>query len=143
MPIPMEYCLAAQHFEEFLAATAAAAGLVTRNQAYTTLEGVFRAFRRRLSLEDAIAFAQVLPPLLRALFVDDWDPAEPRADSWDRAVLAQEVQRLRPNHNFAPDTAIRDVADVLRQYVDRQAFETCLARLPPSARDYWSGSVRE
>ncbi|KXF76516.1 hypothetical protein ATN84_10620 [Paramesorhizobium deserti] len=138
MTVPMEYRLASQKFEAFLGEAAEEAGLTTRNQAYTMVQGVLLAFRRRLTLEEGIIFAQVLPSMLRALFISDWDPHELRTQGWERTVLTREVQQLRRYHNLSPDTAIRDVAVVLRRHVDEAAFERCLAHLPPPARDFWS-----
>lgn len=141
MPVPMEYRLASQDFDRFLGEVAEQTGLATRNQAYTTTQGVLLCFRRRLSTGEAIAFAQVLPAMLRALFVMDWDPQEPRMQSWDRDVMTVEVKRLRIDHNFSPDAAIRNVAHVLRCHVDAAAFARCLATLPAEARDFWSPSI--
>lgn len=138
MTVPMEYRRASQDFEDFLAEAADAAGLATRNQAFTMVEGVLTAFRRRLTAAEGIAFAQVLPPMLRALFIHGWEPSEPAAMSWDRVALTREVQGLREHHNFAPDTAIGDVAGVLRRHVDGAAFERVLDRLPPGARAMWA-----
>lgn len=138
MPTPMEYRRASQDFDRFLADVASQTNLGSRHQAYTTTQGVFLCFRRRLSLQEAIAFAQVLPAMLRALFVDDWDTDEPRVKSWDRDLMNSEVRQLRANHNFSPDTAIDDVAHVVRRYVDVDKFERCLERLPPPARAFWS-----
>ncbi len=140
MPVPMEYRLASQDFDRFLAEVADATGLATRNQAYTTTQGVLLAFRRRLDLAQAIAFAQGLPAMLRALFVMDWDPQEPRMAGWDRAAMSDEVRRLRIDHNFSPDSAIADVARVLRRHVDAAAFARCLAALPPEAQAFWSAA---
>jgi uncharacterized protein (DUF2267 family) len=67
----MDYQHASEEFERFLRAVVENTGLATRNQAYTTAEGVLRAFRRRLDIRQAIAFAGVLPPVLRAIFVAD------------------------------------------------------------------------
>jgi uncharacterized protein (DUF2267 family) len=136
----MEYRLASQDFDRFLAEVADATGLATRNQAYTTTQGVLLAFRRRLDLAQAIAFAQGLPAMLRALFVMDWDPQEPRMAGWDRAAMSDEVRRLRIDHNFSPDSAIADVARVLRRHVDAAAFARCLAALPPEAQAFWSAA---
>lgn len=138
MPTPMEYRRASQDFDRFLADVASQTNLSSRHQAYTTTQGVFLCFRRRLSLQEAIAFAQVLPAMLRALFVDDWDTDKPRVKSWDRDLMNSEVRQLRANHNFSPDTAIHDVARVVRRYVDADEFERCLERLSPPARAFWS-----
>ena len=137
MTVPMAYRLAAERFHAFLADAAEEAGLVTTNQAYTMVQGVLQAFRRRLSPEEGIAFAQGLPPLLQALFVDGWDPRETPVTNWDRTEMTREVQSLRRHHNFAPHSSIRDVAAALRRHVDATAFESCLARLSPEARDFW------
>jgi len=74
----MKYRQAPQEFDRFLTDVAAETGLTARNQAYTTTE-------------DAIAFAQILPVMLRALFVQDRDIAEPRPYNWGRDVMTAEV----------------------------------------------------
>ena len=138
MTVPMEYRRASAEFEAFLAEAADAAGLATRNQAFTMVEGVFTTFRRRLTAAEGIAFVQVLPPMLRALFVTGWEPEAAPSASWDQDVLAREVQALREHHNFAPETAIADVAAVLRRHVDAEAFAQVLDRLPAAAGAFWS-----
>lgn len=138
MPIPMDLQHASEDFERFLADARDTAGLATRNQTFTMVEGVLRAFRRRLSLEDAIRFAGVLPPLVRAIFVSDWEPDEPRRPFADRETMAAEVQGLRRHHNFAPPSAIRDVASSLRRHVDEAALERILTTLPAGAADFWA-----
>ncbi|MBT9291520.1 DUF2267 domain-containing protein [Prosthecodimorpha staleyi] len=137
MPMPMDYRLAAQDFDQVLTEVVEATGLTTRNQAYTTIQAVLICFRRRLTLREAIVFAQILPAMVRALFVQDWDPDEPRSTIWDRTAMTEEVKALRADHNFSPDTAIRDVASVLRRHVEAGAFEHVLTRLPAPARDFW------
>ncbi|MFG1401117.1 DUF2267 domain-containing protein [Xanthobacter sediminis] len=138
MPIPMDLQHASEDFERFLGDARDTAGLATRNQAYTMVEGVLRAFRRRLPLEDAIRFASVLPPVVRAIFVADWDPAEPRRPFADVAVMTGEAQGLRRHHNFAPSSAIRDVAASLRRHVDEEAFDRMLGTLPEDAAGFWA-----
>ncbi|MFG1347501.1 DUF2267 domain-containing protein [Xanthobacter autotrophicus DSM 431] len=138
MPIPLDLQHATEDFERFLADARDAAGLGTRNQAYTMAEGVLLVFRRRLSVAEAIRFAGVLPPVLRAIFVADWDPAEPRRAFADRAALTVEVQDLRRHHNFAPDTAIADVAGALRRNMDEARLDRVLATLPEGAAAFWA-----
>ncbi|TWB40407.1 DUF2267 domain-containing protein [Nitrospirillum pindoramense] len=138
MPIPMELQHASQDFERFLADARDVAGLATRNQTYTMVQGVLQTFRRRLGPADAIRFAGVLPPLLRAIFVKDWPIDEPPVPFTDRASLTREVQALRRDHNFAPDTAIRDVAEALRRHVYLDDFDRVLASLPAGAEAFWS-----
>lgn len=137
MTVPMDLQYASRDFEAFLADAREISGLTTRNQTYTMVQGVFQTFRRRLEMKQAIAFANVLPPILRAIFVADWDVDEPKRPFGSRESMTREVQSLRGNHNFAPDSAIRDVAAALRQHVDEVAFDRVLATLPEGAADFW------
>lgn len=138
MPTPMEYKNASKDFQKFLDDALNESGLATTNQVYTMAQGVLQCFRRRLDTKEAILFAAVLPPVLRAIFVDDWDLDEPKRAFGDRQSMTREVQSLRRDHNFAPETAIRDVAVALRNNVDRKMFDRALASLPPGATEFWS-----
>jgi uncharacterized protein (DUF2267 family) len=111
--------------------------LTTTHQVYTMAQGVLQAFRRRLDVKDAILFANVLPPVLRAIFVADWDTDEAKRPFEVRAVMTKEVQSLRGDHNFAPATSIRDVAIALRRNVDEAALDSVLAKLPDGAAQFW------
>jgi uncharacterized protein (DUF2267 family) len=138
VPLPMEYQHASDDFERFLADARERADLVTRNQTWTMVDAVFRVFRRRLTVAEGLSFAEVLPPLLRAMFVVDWDIAAAPLPFASREAMTAEVQAVRGNHNFAPDTAIACVAAALRTTVDMAAFEKVLGTLPVGARDYWT-----
>lgn len=138
MPVPSEYQRASLDFEGFLVDARECAGLVTTNQAYTMVEGVFRTFRRRLSVAEGLAFANVLPPVLRALFVEDWDTSEPVQPFASRAAMTAEVQALRAAHNFSPANAISSVASALRKHVQQERLELVLARLPAGAIQFWA-----
>lgn len=137
MPILSEYQRASLDFEKFLLDAREASGLTTTNQVYTMVQGVLQTFRRRLTLPEAIHFAGVLPPVLRSIFVADWDNNEPRRSFGDRAEMTLEVQSLRADHNFAPDTAIQAVAMALRQNIDEAKLDRVLNILPPAAHDFW------
>jgi uncharacterized protein (DUF2267 family) len=135
--MPMEYQRASEAFEAFLADAKAESGLATRNQTYTMVQAVLQAFRHRLDVAEAIRFADGLPPVLRAIFVADWDPALPKRPFGTPADWLADVRALRPDHNFSPDTAVRDVAVALGRNVDPARWEAALARLPPAAREFW------
>lgn len=137
MPVPPEYSRAADHFYEFLLDARDTSELGSTHQAYTMAQGVFQVFRRRLDIKNAILFAGVLPVGLRALFVAEWDTDEPKRQFEDRSTMTKEVQALRPDHNFAPETAIRDVASVLRSHVDEAALNRVLSRFPEGAIEFW------
>jgi uncharacterized protein (DUF2267 family) len=137
MTVPMELQYASRDFEEFLADAREISGLATRNPTYTMVQGVLQTFRRRLEIKEAILFANVLPPILRAIFVADWDVDEPKRPFGSRESMTQEVQSLRKDHNFSPDSAIRDVAAALRRHIDDVALDRVLATLPDGAADFW------
>lgn len=137
MPLPMEFQHASDDFERFLGEARDRADLATRNQAWTMVEGVFRVFRRRLSVAEGLRFADALPPLLRALFVTEWDIDTPPVPFASREAMTREVQSLRPHHNFSPDTSIGDVAIALRRAVAVGAFDRVLADLPEGAVAFW------
>lgn len=137
MPLPNEYQRATDDFYKFLTDARDLASLGSTHQAYTMVQGVLQTFRRRLEIKDAIRFANTLPAVLRALFVADWDVDEPQRLFEGLAVMTIEVQQLRGDHNFAPDTAIHNVATALRKHLDEESFDKVLATLPDGAVEFW------
>jgi len=137
MPVPPEYQRASQHFEKFMHDVCEVSGLNTSHMAYNMVVGVLHAFRRRLCIKDALRFANALPPVLRALFVADWDADEPQKAFEDVASMTREVKSLRAAHNFSPDTAIHDVAVALRRNVDETDFDRLLSTFPERAKAFW------
>lgn len=137
MPVPAEYQRIRDHLYDFLLTARDRADLGSTHQAYTMVQGVFQVFRRRLQIRDAIRFSNILPAGIRALFVAEWDVDEPVRDFHDRQDMIREVQSLRADHNFAPATAIRDVARALRKHVDNGELDRMLATLPEEAGRFW------
>ncbi|WP_245424440.1 DUF2267 domain-containing protein [Sinorhizobium sp. BJ1] len=137
MTIPMEYRQASADFDRFILDARDTAGLQTTNQAYTMMQAVLETFRRRLDISEALLFASVLPPVLRAIFVADWDLEEPTVPFSGRVAMTREVQVFRGNHNVSPDSAIADVAAALRRNVDEVRLDRVLSRLPQGAVDFW------
>lgn len=110
MTVPMEYWSASNDFERLLTDVRDTSMLQTRHQAYQTLRAVLHVFRSHLTTKDALAFADVLPPVTRAIFIEDWSPNESPPPFPGRAELQQEVKAVRRDHNVAPETVITDVA---------------------------------
>lgn len=137
MTVPMEYRQASRDFDAFLIEARDGAMLQTTNQTYTMIDAVFTTFRSRLSIRDALAFADVLPPVLRALFVSNWDVDQPLRPFEDRATLTREVKAFRGDHNVSPDDSIAVVASVLRRHVGEVTFDRALAKLPAEAATFW------
>ena len=51
--------------------------------------------------------------------------------------MTREVQALRPDHNFAPDSSIGSVAAALRRNIDEVALDRVLTGLPAGALAFW------
>jgi uncharacterized protein (DUF2267 family) len=137
MTWPAEYQRASVDFERFMVAARDAAGLQTTNMAWTMVEAVLHAFRRRLSTKDAIAFAVQLAPVVRALFLEGWRPDDRPEPFASPNEILHEVRALRHEHNFAPDNAVEAVATALRATMGVDAFDRSLAGLPDGARRFW------
>ena len=137
MPMPFTYAHASDEFRAYLTDARDRLDTPSDNVAYTCTDAVFQVFRSRLAPQRALDFADVLPSVLRAIFVWRWrvdDPIRPYAD---RAVLTREVKDVRRDHNFSPDSVIGDIAWALNRHVDAMDFARVVDRLGPSARAYW------
>ena len=137
MPMPLEYRQASADFDAFMKDLVATSMIQTSHQAYTMLQAVLQVFRHRLTVGQAIAFANVLPPVLRAIFVSDWDTEAPVRPFADRNTLMKEVRSFRHDHNLSTETAIEDVTSTIRRHVDPEALERVLNTLPAEARRFW------
>ena len=137
MPVPPEYKRAGDDFYAFLIDVRDRSGLWSTHVTYTMVQGVLQVFRRRLTFHQAIAFAQVLPVGLRALFVSDWEVDDPIEPFGTREEMTEEVKRLRFKHNFSADTAIEDVASGLRKHVDNERLDRLLDQFPEGAKAFW------
>jgi len=137
MPVTAEYERASAKFYDYLIDARDTAGLWSTHVTYTMTQSVFQVFRRRLSIAEAIAFANVLPICLRAMFVTDWNTEEQRKPFECREKMTREVKQLREKHNFSTENAIQEVASALRRHIDEEAFDNVLAQLPEGAVEFW------
>lgn len=138
MPMPWTYRHGEKEFKAFLADARDQMGLVSDNNTYTAVEGVFYAFRARLTPQQVIDFAQVLPGTLRGLLIQNWQiPAAPAP--WPaRDVLTSEVKANRQAHNIAPDNAIEATAIALRRITRQRDLDRVLADIGPEAEAFWA-----
>jgi len=138
MTVPQEYVHASRDFDRFMNDFMQIAMLETHHRSYATLRAVLHVFRDHLSVEDALRFAEILPAVLRAIFVENWHPAAEPPPFPDRATLIQEVKANRRDHNLASETSISEVAAALRRNVGNADLDRVLAALPPGAIAYWT-----
>ncbi|WP_312222493.1 DUF2267 domain-containing protein [Rhizobium rhizoryzae] len=137
MPMPMEYFQASTDFDAFMSDLLDISLLKTRHQAYTMLQAVLQVFRRRLTLPQAIEFAGILPPVVRAIFVSDWNTDEPLKPFETHEQMMAEVRQLRHNHNLSTPSAIEDVTIAIRRHVDETKLRATLGQLPEGALAFW------
>jgi uncharacterized protein (DUF2267 family) len=139
MTVPMEYWNASKDFEKCLADIRDTCMLQTHHQAYQTLRAVLHVFRSHLSVKDALAFANVLPPLTRAIFIENWSPDDNPPVFPSRKELQMEVKAVRSDHNLAPETAIIDVATALRRSsMNNRDLDHVLQSFPSGAAEFWA-----
>jgi uncharacterized protein (DUF2267 family) len=138
MPMPMEYWNASKDFEKLLIEVRDTCMLQTHHQAYQTLRAVLHVFRSHLAVSDALKFAGILPPVARAIFVEDWDgDAAPIPFPGNRQILLEEVMAVRADHNLSPESAIGDVTAVVRRFINKASLERELKRLGGEAAKFW------
>lgn len=134
--MPWTYRHASAEWQRFLDIAKDEMILVSNNAAYTAIEGVLLTFRRRLTIEQALRFADALPSIPRAIFVSGWRPEAPAP--WDsRAEQTAEAQALRPHHNLTPPNCIEATAIALRAVVRPDEIDPVLAAIGPEAEAFW------
>ncbi|SFI20539.1 DUF2267 domain-containing protein [Jannaschia pohangensis] len=143
MPMPWTYRHSSKEWRAFLDDVKERMSLESDNMAYTAVDAVFQVFRCRLTAQEGLEFASVLPCVLRAIFVQDWDVTEPRAAFVGREALISEVKQVRVNHNLTPDNAIEATAWAVRRCTNGRDFERVLAKLPVGARAFWHIDVAD
>ena len=141
MTLPFEYQNPTIQFERFMVDARDCADLPTTNMAWNMVVGVLHAFRLRLSLNQILIFAAVLPPMIRALFIEDWTPGQAVLPFGEPADWLIDVRSVRHEHNFSPPNAVVAVATALRKHVDEKAFEIALSQLPADAQLYWKPGI--
>ena len=137
MTIPSAYRSTTQDFEKFLKDLLAISSLATSNQCYTQTRSVFLVFRSHVEPQVALDFANALPPVLRAIFIEDWNLASPVTPMPGKSELLAEVKSVREAHNLSTDTAIAEVALALRQNMNELDYGLMLKNLPAEAAMYW------
>ena len=101
------------------------------------VRAVLHVFRDHLTIEQALRLADILPAVLRAIFVEDWHPPQNPVPFPDQQQLIAEVRGNRRDHNLADERSIRDVAQALRRNIPLESLQCALKDLPAGARAYW------
>jgi len=137
MPMPFNYRSATPDYEAFLRDVINLGLLQTTNQAYQATRAVFHVFRSHVLPQVALDFAQFLPAVLRAIFVEEWDLASATTPFPDPETQLKEVMSIRPDHNVSPPSAIHDVAVALRNALKKEDYALMMKNLAADARQFW------
>lgn len=137
MPLPFAYRHADREWRAFLDDVKEQMSLESDNMAYTAVEGVLRAFRARLTLDQIFSFAEILPVVLRAILLQGLRADHIPVPMASRATLLAEVKDHRPHHNLTPDNAIEATAYALRRTVNARDFAQATAGLSPDLIAFW------
>ena len=97
----------------------------------------FSRFPQPREPQVALDFANALPPVLRAIFIEDWNLASPVTPMPGKEKLRAEVKAIREAHNFSTDTAIAEVALALHSNMNELDHGLLLKNLPAEAAAYW------
>lgn len=143
MPMPWTYRHASKEWRAILDDLKDRMELVSDNSAYTAMDGVLQVFRRRLTPQQGLNFATVLPAIPRAIFVAGWQIEGPPLPFFDRGTMIQEVKNVRRNHNLTPDHVIEATAWSLRRYTNKADLDRVLAELPDGAVQFWHVDVAD
>lgn len=143
MPMPWTYRHASKEWRAMLDDLKDRMNLISDNMAYTAMDGVLQVFRRRLTAQQGLDFASVLPAIPRAILVAGWQPGTPPLPFAPRADLIREVRQVRPHHNLTPETAIDATAWTLRRYTSAADLDRVLAGLPEGAVAFWHVDVAD
>jgi uncharacterized protein (DUF2267 family) len=134
VPVPQDVVYASQQMEAWLLHLKQRALLRSTHEAYGLLRAVLHELRDRVPLEDALRLADLLPPLLRGIMLEDWHPlALPSAA---RPPLFEAVS-ARCEHPPVPEGIVEDVLAVLAERTPPHQRESLGRFLPPEAREAW------
>jgi uncharacterized protein (DUF2267 family) len=143
MPMPWTYRHASREFRAFLDDAKERMKLDSDNSAYSAVDAVLQVFRKRLTAQQGLDFASILPSVPRAIFVKDWSVADPPEPVAERGEMTREAQQVRVNHNLTPDNAIEASAWALRRSLDQRDLDRVLERIGPPAQAFWHVDISD
>ena len=137
MPMPQEITQASKQFMELLGDLKEGSFLQTHNQSYAMLRAVLHEFRKYMTIGQAIAFANGLPTIVRAIFVENWKPAaQPSAPLSRRDFVDAVITRLSPHH-VPPDSIVSDVFALLAARGEPAKIADVIDSLPTELKQLW------
>ena len=116
-------------------------GTPDRAEAYRELRAVLHTRRDRLTVDEAAQLAAQLPPLVRGIFYDGWDPSRTPKRYREAGDF---LEHVRAEAGLSGETeasyAVAGAARVLRAHVSEGELEDVVAVLPEPIRPLFAGS---
>jgi uncharacterized protein (DUF2267 family) len=140
MTVPQDVSYASEQFREWLLELKQRALLGSTNQGYAMLLAMLQELRDRSSIDDALRFADALPPLVRGIMLDHWHPAGAGTPTTRRLFLGAVKERLEP-HQPPPDSIVDDVLAVLAHRTHSVVLPVLTEHLPPELQAQWRAAV--
>src|SRR5512137_92991 len=141
MTVPRDVLYGSEQFRDWLVALKERALLGSTNQSYAMLRAVLHEVRDRLPLDEALRFADALPPLVRGIMLEAWHPARAAAVEAGPAARRPEFLdavkvRLEP-HQPPPDSIVEDVLAVLALRIPPNILPILTQYMPVELRARW------
>jgi uncharacterized protein (DUF2267 family) len=143
MTVPRDVVSGSEQFRDWLVALKERAMLGSTNQSYAMLRAVLHEVRDRLPIDEALRFADALPPLVRGIMLEAWHPERAAAGlaAATRPSLLEAVKvRLEP-HQPPPDSIVEDALAVLAQRTPPNILPILSQHMPPELREAWRDAV--
>lgn len=137
MPMPYTYRHASEEWRAWLSGLRADTMVPSDNTLYTATEAVLKSFRARLTPQQALAFADLLPTVLRAIFVSGWDIDAPLQDWPDREKLRREMLAWRRHHNVSPPDLLDHLLAAIPASMRALDLDRVLNGIGPQAKAFW------
>jgi uncharacterized protein (DUF2267 family) len=121
---------------------------VPRDKAARILRAVLYAIRNRISLDESLQVIAQLPMVLKAIYVDQWDPWHSFHRIHHLDEFIDEVRKHDKKaagydfgNNESAKRAIQAVFRTLNSYVSQGEFRNIVAMLPGELKEFVNSSV--
>jgi uncharacterized protein (DUF2267 family) len=128
-----------QEYNQWIKDIADRLGTPERRLAHRALRAVLHALRDRVGAEHAARFAAQLPPLVRAVFFEGYQPAAPTSRENSRGAFLEQVhtEGVQPLDIVELEHATKAVLAVMGERLDHSHIENLISLFPEEFSDLW------
>jgi len=143
MPMPEDVRHASRDFEAWMSDLRARTFLATGGQCYSSLRAVLHEVRKHLNTDVAVAFGDLLPPLVRGIYYEGWRPFEAVQPLVSIPQLTESVVASLAPHIVPPITIVTDVFAVMAGRLDGLRARIVVDRFPPLLARLWKDAAKQ